>query len=333
MSGRSRNNVGRFVVFFTAASLTGCAGVPFPSSRAPDLQQQAAERKAEITREFEQKRDHVQYQAALARFEANDTEGCGKALQQLLERNPAHYESRLLQAELMLLAGELREAKQQIETLLTERPEDAATHHVAGLLLEAEDNLQQAVTQYEQAVKFAPDNSAYRTSLQLAQEALTDLKTGGARGITRVSAGLPDTYAMDAPRNAPQRSAAGPSGKTTVNNTEPNDAASTIQIATSLLQSNQPAKARELLEAAKSRYSSSAPVYRSLGLACYRAGDYHAAYDALQTAVSLDNASGLSYFLMGCTLSKLGERQAAESHFSQAAALDPRFAQASASAL
>jgi tetratricopeptide (TPR) repeat protein len=333
MSGGWRSKVGSLCVYCTIASLTGCTGIPFPSSRTPDLQQQAAERKAEITREFEQKRDHVQYQAALARFEANDTEGCRKALQQLLERSPEHYESRLLQTELMLLAGELREAKEQIEALLTERPEDAAAHHVAGLLLEAENNLQQAVTQYEQAVKFAPDNSAYRTNLQLAQEALTDLKTGGAFGITRVAADLPEPNVMDVTKDIPQRSAVRTASKTTIKHAEPDDAAITIQSATALLQSNQPAKARELLEAAKSRYSSSAPIYRTLGLACYRAGDYHAAYDALQTAVSLDNASGLSYFLMGCTLSKLGERQAAEVHFSQAAALDSRFAQTSASAL
>jgi tetratricopeptide (TPR) repeat protein len=330
MSGRCEKCLCHFIICLTGA-LPGCASISFPSSRTPDVQHQAAERKVEITREFEQKRDQVQYQAALARFQANDSEGCRKTLAQLLERNPSHYESRLLQTELMLLDGNLHEARVQVESLLTERPEDAAARHVAGLLLEAENNLPQAVAQFEQAVKYAPDNSAYRTTLQLAQEALNDLKTGGARGITRVSANLPDAVGVDLDTQrhlAPQDS-----GRTAIESTRPGDPAGIIEEATSLLQSNHPAKARELLDAAKSRHSSSAPIYRTLGLACYRAGDYHAAYDALQTALSLDNASGLSYFLMGCTLSKLGERQAAEANFSQAAALDSRFAQASASAL
>jgi tetratricopeptide (TPR) repeat protein len=40
----------------------------------------------------------------------------------------------------------------------------------------------------------------------------------------------------------------------------------------------------------------------------------------------LDNTHALSYFLMGSTLAKLGEREAAAKHFEQARALDPKFA-------
>jgi hypothetical protein len=39
----------------------------------------------------------------------------------------------------------------------------------------------------------------------------------------------------------------------------------------------------------------------------------------------LDNSAGLSYFLMGCTLKKLDQPEAAASHFARAAELDPRF--------
>ena len=327
--------------------LAGCAALPAASPQPPDVHAESAERKEATAREFEQKRDLAQYQAALARFQQNDTPGCQKTLQDLLQRSPQHYEARLLRAELMLLAGELQQTKEQLEELLNERPEDAAARHMAGLLLEAQDNLPGAVGQYEQAVRFAPENQAYRTTLQVAQETLTDRKTGGGDGITRVSANLPvdSTGSTSAPRQtASRRRGASVAGSAleqalqandqqaidehvaAVAVTATDDPQAVIAAAGALLKHNQPAQARQLLEAAKSRFSTSAPLYQSLATACYRSGDFQAAYDALQTSLSLDKSSGLSYFLMGCTLSKLGERQAAESHFLRAAALDPRFA-------
>jgi tetratricopeptide (TPR) repeat protein len=312
---------------------TGCAALQLPGAGTPDIEAESTERKAQVAQEFEQKRDQAQYQAAVARFQQNDTQGCRQMLEQLLTRSPAHFEGQLMQAELLLLDGDLQPAKEQIEALLTERPEDAGAHHLAGLLLEAEDNLPMAVAQYEQAVRFAPDNSAFKTTLQVAQEALTDRKTGGARGITRVASDEAPTESAPLTARQPARSTAQLTAAASPAGARFADAAEAVTAAADLIQNNQAAQARHLLESAKVEFSSSAALYRTLGLACYRSADYQAAYDALQTALSLDNANALSYFLMGCTLSKLGERQAAEELLSRAAALDPRFARATASAL
>jgi tetratricopeptide (TPR) repeat protein len=69
-----------------------------------------------------------------------------------------------------------------------------------------------------------------------------------------------------------------------------------------------------------------AALYRVLGTAHYRRGEYQAAQAALCQALSLDKSDALSYFLMGSTLDKLADHEAAQRCFSEAARLDRRFA-------
>ncbi len=69
-----------------------------------------------------------------------------------------------------------------------------------------------------------------------------------------------------------------------------------------------------------------AQLYRVLGTAHYRRGEFQAAQSALAQALSLDKADALAYFLMGSTLAKLGEHEAAAGHLAAAARLDARFA-------
>ena len=47
---------------------------------------------------------------------------------------------------------------------------------------------------------------------------------------------------------------------------------------------------------------------------------------ALRHSLSLDNSHALSYFLLGCTLSKLGQNEEADRNFNQARQLDSRYA-------
>ena len=82
----------------------------------------------------------------------------------------------------------------------------------------------------------------------------------------------------------------------------------------------------DLLQQCADLYDDSAGVQRTLGAAYYRTGDYRSSQVALQQALSLDKSSPLSYFLMGCTLVKLGRSEAAAMHFRQAGMLDPRYA-------
>lgn len=98
-----------------------------------------------------------------------------------------------------------------------------------------------------------------------------------------------------------------------------------ISAAAIALRANRPELAVELLTAAARRFPNSAAVHRMLGASQYRTGDYASSQVALQQALSLDKSSALSYLLLGCTLSKLGQNQAAEANFRQARMLDPKY--------
>ena len=81
-----------------------------------------------------------------------------------------------------------------------------------------------------------------------------------------------------------------------------------------------------ILRPAYERFPAYSPLCRVLATAEYRLGNYAAAVSVLQRAVQLDNTDALSYFLLGCALSKLGEHQAASLYWSEAARLSPQFA-------
>lgn len=66
-------------------------------------------------------------------------------------------------------------------------------------------------------------------------------------------------------------------------------------------------------------------LYRVLGAAHYRRGEYQAAQNALAQALSLDKSDALAYFLMGSTLAKQGQSETAARCFAEAARLDPRY--------
>ncbi len=100
-----------------------------------------------------------------------------------------------------------------------------------------------------------------------------------------------------------------------------------IAAATAALRANEPETAVRVAEEAVRRFPKSAALYRVLAAAHYRRGDYAASQVAAQQALSLDNSSALSYFLVGSAMARLGQADAAEAHLRQARRLDPRYGQ------
>ena len=93
------------------------------------------------------------------------------------------------------------------------------------------------------------------------------------------------------------------------------------------LRQNRPEMAVTIVSAALQHIPDSAPLYRMLGMAYYRQGDFNAAQLSLGRAISLDKSNALAYFLMGTTLTQLGDAEAARKQFDEAARLDPRYGQ------
>ena len=99
-----------------------------------------------------------------------------------------------------------------------------------------------------------------------------------------------------------------------------------ISATVAALEANQPEAAASIARLGIAFHPSCAGLHRTLGAALYRSGKYPSSQVALQQALSLDNSSALSYFLMGCVSEKLGDAEAAESHFARASELDPALA-------
>ncbi|MFZ5828706.1 MAG: tetratricopeptide repeat protein [Planctomycetota bacterium] len=107
--------------------------------------------------------------------------------------------------------------------------------------------------------------------------------------------------------------------------TDPHNPQIPIEAAAISIRLNRPDVAVALLEPVPEHFRQSAAYFRTLGLAYYRWGDFSKSQVALQQALSLDKSSALAYFLMGCTLARLGQDDLAAAHFEQAQVLDPRY--------
>lgn len=168
----------RLAIALLLGLTTGCAALNLPQLKQegqPDAQKKGrqqepipAERKAEVLRDFEARRDQAEYQAALSRWNQGDNAGCRKTLKGLLSRSPGHLEGSLLLAELMLLEDQAAEAQTQIEKVLAEHPDDARVQHTMGLLLEAQGQTARATGYFERAATLDPENDVYALSLETA---------------------------------------------------------------------------------------------------------------------------------------------------------------------
>ena len=378
-----------FVAAVFLALSTGCASLPIAKSLfGGGVAEKRQRRDEEVIRNFETHRDQAAYEAALARWEQNDSKGCREGLDILLARNPRHVDAQLLLAEVNLLDKRPQDALNQADEALRLQPGNARALYTKGLVLDAIGQSTGAVAYYEQAARAEPENEIYAlccknakdsegsaaassnavipTAYQAPSSANKNVSSSsGEQGPSlappairqpapgtpslampmseaadkmKKDAGFADSYAhaesavsaeellsegqralsdglIDAARIAYHKAAA----------FQPNNPQISIVAAGAALRTNHPELAVELLVPAARHFSKSAAIYRMLGVAYYRLGDFQSSQVALQQALSLDKSSALSYFLMGCTLAKLGQAESADAHFQQAQALDPRY--------
>ena len=344
----------------------GCSSLSVSDPSGEGISEKRQQRTEEAVRSFESSRDSAQYQAALACWNQHDVKGCEEGLRRLLQRNPNYRDAQLLMAEVYLTSNRPQEAFNCVEQALAAHPNDARVQYTMGLLLDTTGQSTGALAYYRQAAKLEPGNEVYAVGYQTAVEAAGDQRRdarGEGRGAG--STAPPPSNSPEAPVNslrfvspAEPTDRADPAGSAEVTDmgptrglidkghaalaegsleaaavyfqeaaaTSPNNPQIPISAALAALRYNRPDLAVELLTAAKKRFSGSVQLHRILGVAHYRLGDYKSSQVALQQALSLDKSSALSYFLMGCTLVKLGQFESAEAHLLQARTINPRYA-------
>jgi tetratricopeptide (TPR) repeat protein len=276
----------------------GCASVAknSPESKdsqsslvAGDVRKAREEREQKFMAEFEERRDTAQYHAAMSRLRVGDTSIAQKMLEEIVARNATNLPARLALAEILLEANQPERALELAKYVIERAPQQAAPHHVAGLILEASGRTDEALAHFQQAADLDASNEVYRLSFQTAAEAVAT-----APGL--------------------------------LNQPSPSDVEGTLAAATDALQRGAPEESVRLLSAALKIAPDDVRLLRTLGLSHYRRGRYGEAQVVLAKAVSLDTTDPLSYFLLGATLRQMGQTSQADEYSATAARLDSRYA-------
>jgi len=103
-----------------------------------------------------------------------------------------------------------------------------------------------------------------------------------------------------------------------------------IAAAMTALRQGQCVLAAQLAQTGLREYPDCAGLYRVLGTTFLQLNEFARAETALRKAISLDNSNASTYFLLGCTLDKLGKDAAARTCYGQAQQLDSRYGQRAA---
>jgi Tfp pilus assembly protein PilF len=331
----ARTRIRAAMVFATLALAAGCAGLRLPAGPIQDVSVAMRQRKEKAVLEFEQKRDNAEFQAALGRWRHGDVAGCRESLTNVLKRTPNHRDAGLLLAELHLADQQPEAACRQAESVLAAHPDDAEAHHILGLALEAAGQTDQAKAHFEKAVQLDPKNETYalscRTASQPVEQAAafeSDRSAAKADRIATSSGDFGPAGALlekgDRALSAGDKPAALAYFRQAMAAQATNPQIS-LRAAALALGHNEPELAATFLEGAVKIFPDSAALYRMLGTAHYRRGDMKASQAALSQSLSLDKSNALAYFLMSCTLRKLGQSEAADSYERQAETLDPRY--------
>jgi tetratricopeptide (TPR) repeat protein len=294
----------------------------------------------------DEKREHAELLAAHQRWQQKDSKGCVELLQGILARDPGNCDARLLMTVVMLSTHQPQAALAQAQEALKFHAENPDVQYAVGLTLDVNGRPEEAVAYYERAAKAAPSNEAYGTSYRRAREAAARRKAavelatdptkiaeartpavipvsaisisqgGSAELLKRGEEALKDG-SPQAASNFFRQAVAG----------DPADLQIPIAAATCALKHNEARMAADILTPAALRFSASAAVFRCLAVAHLRMNEYSAARADAERAIALDKTSALAYYTLGCTLTQLGQAEAAEANFRQAAAIDPRYSE------
>jgi len=333
-----------------------------PAPAAITAEKHRAEKadKAQAIAAFERKRDEAQWQAAMAFSDRGDRQSCRQSLTELLGRSPQHAGAHLLMAELLVEEAP-QQAIQHADAVLANEPENMRAQQAKALATEQLGAPDAVPVSYEVPISGPPeaDNNTPRFEAPDPGDAVYTpiLEAQSLPPAAAVSADTVDAAVVvgtaDEPEGAParlttrqslpvcalhpsQQSETAEGGQAAEANSQPAEpaefpavqaepSASALQPALHALQAGSREEAIGLLRAELAQSPQSAEVHRALALALYQQGDYQAAHQALTQALSLDNANAASYFLMGCTLTRLGQPQAAEQHYQLAGRLDPKY--------
>jgi tetratricopeptide (TPR) repeat protein len=155
-----------WTVGLTAVALAGCASWKGSAPNVADVSERRRQRTEAAARDFDEKRDEAEFQAAQDRWQQGDVDGSTETLQRLLARSPDHLEARLLMAEALLAQNRSREAVAYLDPALAAHPDDARVQHMMGLVRDSLGERADALACYREATRLEPNNEVYAVSYE-----------------------------------------------------------------------------------------------------------------------------------------------------------------------
>jgi len=142
----------------------GCAGWK-QKVKKPDLSENREARSEVAVRDFEQRRDTAQLNAALDRWKQGDAAAAESMLAAIIRRRPESCEARMRLAEILWSRGDVA-AEPHLRTVLEAEPNRAEAHHAIGLLLDGTGRSDEAREHLTKAANLEPENEIYRTTAE-----------------------------------------------------------------------------------------------------------------------------------------------------------------------
>jgi Tfp pilus assembly protein PilF len=144
--------------------ISGCAGWK-QNTQKPTVTEQREDRAADAVRNFENRRDAAQLEAALDRWRQGNAPMAESMLLAIVRRRPDNYDARMRLAELLWSRSDAA-AEPHLRAILEAEPNRAEAHHALGLLLEGTGRADEARQHLAKAAELEPENEIYRTTCE-----------------------------------------------------------------------------------------------------------------------------------------------------------------------
>jgi Flp pilus assembly protein TadD len=144
--------------------VSGCAGWK-QTIQKPTISENREERATEAVRNFENRRDAAQLEAALDRWRQGNPAMAESMLLAIVKRRPDNYDARMRLAELLWSRSDAA-AEPHLRAVLEAQPARAEAHHALGLLLDGTGRVDEARHHLAKAAELEPENEIYRTTCE-----------------------------------------------------------------------------------------------------------------------------------------------------------------------
>lgn len=149
----------RWPVVVLLGIVPGCASWK-ERLQPPSITPSRQERAAEVVRDFEERRDAAQLQAALDRFSQGNLDQAEIMLAAIIKRRPGYVPARLRMAEL-LWSKQDPAAEEHLRAVVQAEPQSAEAHHALGLVLDGTGRADEARQHLAKAAELEPDNEIF----------------------------------------------------------------------------------------------------------------------------------------------------------------------------